>query len=42
MFDVGVKQGKAPQVSFEYVEEDEGISNEQYLQNLIAGSSSMA
>ena len=41
MFDVGVKQGEAPLVSFEYVEEV-GISNEQYLQNLIAGSSSMA
>ena len=40
MFDVGVKQGEAPQVSFEYTE-DEGISNEQYLQTLIAGSNNM-
>ena len=41
MFDVGVKQGEAPQVSFEYVEDEGHISNEQYLQTLIANSNSM-
>ena len=39
MFDVGVKQGEAPpQISFEYTDEEGHVSNEQYLQNLIASS----
>ena len=39
MFDVGVKQeGNAPQVSFEYTDDEPGVSNEEYLQNLIAQS----